>query len=61
MPLQTRMSFLEIPPPGVAPLWSTLDGQQRAEIVAMLARLIVQLGTAQRTATAARKEDPGDE
>jgi hypothetical protein len=55
------MSFLEIPPPGVAPLWSTLDGQQRAEIVAMLARLIVQLGTAQRTATAARKEDRGDE
>ena len=56
MPLQMRLSLLEIPPPGVAPLWSTLDDQQRAEIVTMLARLIAQLAT-----TLTREEGAGDE
>jgi glycine cleavage system regulatory protein len=42
------MSFLERPvPPGAAPVWATLDEAQRAEIVAVLARLIARMGATQ--------------
>jgi hypothetical protein len=37
-----QLSFLEIPPPNnVAPVWSTLDEEQRAVVVTKLARLMV--------------------
>ena len=38
-----QMILLEDPPPaGAAPVWNTLDEEQRAEIVTRLARLIAQ-------------------
>lgn len=38
-----QMSFLEVPQPaGVALVWPTLDQEQRAEVVAALARLIAK-------------------
>jgi hypothetical protein len=47
--MQQQMSFLEMsPPPGTAPVWAALDEQQRAEVVTILARLIVQVATAAR-------------
>lgn len=61
MPLPMQMSFLEICPPGVAPLWSTLDDQQRAEVVVMLARLIAQLATTHSPMAVTREEGLGDE
>jgi hypothetical protein len=39
--MQQQMSFLEVETPtpaGAAPVWATLDEQQRAEPVATLAR-----------------------
>jgi hypothetical protein len=56
-----QMSFVQIPPPGVAPLWSTLDDPQRAEIVATLARLIAQHTAAPSETPVTREEAPGDE
>jgi hypothetical protein len=42
------MSFLERPAsPGAAPVWATLDEGERAEIVALLARLIARMGATQ--------------
>jgi hypothetical protein len=37
-----QLSFLEVPPPGEAPVWSTLDEQQRATAVTRLARLMAK-------------------
>lgn len=38
-----QLSFLEVPPPGeVAPVWSTLDEEQRAAVVMKLARLMAK-------------------
>jgi hypothetical protein len=38
-----QMILLEDPPPpGVVPIWNTLDEEQRAEIVTRLARLIAK-------------------
>lgn len=37
-----QLSFLEIPPPDEsAPVWTTLDEEQRAAVVTKLARLMV--------------------
>ena len=37
-----QLSFLEIPPPdNAAPVWSTLDDEQRAVVITKLARLMV--------------------
>ena len=39
-----QLSFLEAPQPaGVAPVWPTLDEEQRAAAVAALARLIAKV------------------
>jgi glycine cleavage system regulatory protein len=44
--MQMKMSFLEPQAPdGAAPVWVTLDAQQRAEVVTALARLMVKLAT----------------
>ena len=41
--MQQQMSFLEaLASQGAAPVWATLDPAQRAEIVALLARLIAR-------------------
>lgn len=38
-----QLSFLEVPPPGdAAPVWSTLDEEQRASVVTKLARLMAK-------------------
>jgi hypothetical protein len=38
-----QLSFLETPPPNEAvPVWNALDEEQRAKILAMLARLIAK-------------------
>jgi len=38
-----QLSFLEAPvPEGAAPVWTALDEEQRAKVIAMLARLIAK-------------------
>ena len=38
-----QLSFLEVPPAGeAAPVWSTLDEEQRAAVVTRLARLMAK-------------------
>ena len=38
-----QLCFLEVPPPGeAAPVWSTLDEEQRAAVVTRLARLMAK-------------------
>jgi hypothetical protein len=38
-----QLSFLEAPVPvGAAPVWNALDEEQRAKVIAMLARLIAK-------------------
>lgn len=38
-----QLSFLESPiPTGAAPVWDALDDEQRAKVIAMLARLIAK-------------------
>jgi len=44
--VKLQMSFLQTPPPaGAAPVWATLDAEQRAEVVAALGRLIAKVST----------------
>ena len=41
--MQQQLRLLEDPPPaGVAPVWHTLDEEQRAEIVRKLAQVIAK-------------------
>lgn len=54
--MQQQMSFLETPAsPGAAPVWAALDKTQRAEVVAVLARLIGQ-GAAPRSEAAGAQD-----
>jgi len=39
---QQTILFEDPPPAGTAPVWNTLDEEQRAEIVTRLARLIAK-------------------
>ena len=42
--MQLQMSFLETPSiPGAAPVWGSLDAEQRAEVVTALARLLAKV------------------
>ena len=51
-----QLSFLTEPEPKDAPaVWQTLDEEQRAAIVAMVARLMA------KTVTAATQKEPSDE
>jgi hypothetical protein len=63
--MQLLMSFLETPPSaasaGRAPVWTTLDDEQRAEVVAALARLIAKVATLPNKARVAEREEKGDE
>ncbi len=57
-----QMSFLETPPPaGAAPVWGTLDGQQRTEVVAALARVIAEAANAESADRRTGDEEKGDE
>jgi hypothetical protein len=51
--VQQQMSFLETSrPTGAAPVWATLDEQQRAEVAATLARLIAKVAAPRSVAPA---------
>jgi hypothetical protein len=50
--------FESLPPAeSVAPVWSTLDDEHRAAVVAAVARLIAKLVAAQLTPTAAAEQE----
>jgi hypothetical protein len=61
---QRQLSFLEQHrPDDPVPVWTTLDTQQRAEVITALARVIAKLATAGRTtptAAATEKEHPDE-
>ena len=60
--MQVQLSFLETaPPPGVAPVWTALDDEQRAMIVAVLARLIAKVGAPRDEPAAVASEESIDE
>ena len=60
--MQVQMSFLETPPPsGVAPVWTALDEEQRAIVVAALARLIAKVGILQDEQAPVGSEESIDE
>lgn len=60
--MQQQMSFLETPTsPGAAPVWATLDETQRAEVVALLARLIAQGAARRSEAAGAQAREKGNE
>jgi len=60
--VQVQMSFLETPPPaGVAPVWTALDEEQRALVVAALARLIAKVSTLQDQQAAVSTQESSDE
>ena len=42
--MKEQLSLLEAPPPtGAAPVWNTLDTEQRALVLSMLVRLIAKV------------------
>ena len=60
--VQLLMSFAKPPPPaGSAPVWTALDEERRAEVLAVLARLIAKVATAATEARAADSEEKDDE
>lgn len=60
--MQRQLSFLEATATEDGPeVWATLDDEQRAEAVAMLARLIAKVSTRRTEAAAAKEEEKGDE
>lgn len=60
--MQLWMSFARTPPPeGTAPVWTALNDEQRAEIVAMLARLIAKAAAAGHERGVDVDEDNHDE
>lgn len=54
--MQQQMRLLEM----VSPVWASLDDEQRSEVVAVLARLIVQ-NTAARVERVVEDEENNDE
>lgn len=60
--MQLQMSFLKTAPPaGIAPVWTALDTEQRAEVVAALGRLIAKMAATPDEEPAAHNEEKGDE
>ena len=60
--MQMQMSFLQPPAPdGTARVWATLDAQQRAEVMAALARLIAKLATARDDPYPPKNKETGDD
>lgn len=61
-PPMMQMSLLDEPPlDGAAPVWATLDGQQRTEVVDALARVIVRVAESQNARSARDVEETTDE
>ena len=60
--VQLQMSFLEpLPIPGAAPVWASLDTEQRAEVVAALRRLIAKVANTSGPEPPAGTEEKKDE
>ena len=59
--MQLLMSFLEIPPPGRAEVWTTLDDEERTAVEAALARLIAKVVTAPKKVDEDHSERKDDE
>jgi len=60
--VQLQMTFLETPPPaGFAPIWTALDDEQRAEVVAALACLIAKVTAGRSDEPAAETKEKSDE
>lgn len=56
--MQLLMNFAEMPPEGVAPVWTELADEQRAAAVNMLARLMAATaGAPVETSTAPEQEN----
>lgn len=61
-PQMVQMSLLEEPTPdGAAPVWTALDGQQRAEVVEVLARPIAKAVDARNDRRLRGDEEKTDE
>lgn len=46
--MQLQMSFLEaLDTPGAAPMWTTLNAEQRADVLTVLGRLIAKVAASQ--------------
>lgn len=63
--MQLLLSFVETPPvAGAAPVWDALGDEKRAEVLAVLARLIARAAEREGSATheeELREEEPRDE
>ena len=59
--MQLLMSFLEMPRPGQANVWTTLDEEEQAAVEATLARLISNVVTAPKPVDEDQSEDKDDE
>jgi hypothetical protein len=61
--VQLLLSFLStpLPPKGTAPVWDALDDEQRAAVVAALARLIAKAATAGSQLAVAADQGRNDE
>lgn len=60
--MQQQMNFWETPAPAdAAPVLAALDDQQRAEVVATLARAIAKTAAAQNAPPAVSGEEQGDD
>lgn len=54
-----QLSLLETPAHGAGPVWSTLDDDQRALVVSMLARLMARAVTDLRARVVVAKQESG--
>lgn len=60
--MQLLLSFVETPPvAGVAPVWDALADEKRAEVLAVLARLIARAAEDEATQTRVPNEEARDE
>ncbi len=56
-----QLSLLETPAHGAAPVWNTLDAQQRALVVSVLSRLMARAVAELRATVAAANQEIGRE
>jgi hypothetical protein len=60
--MQLQLSFMEeLPRSGNAPVWATVDNEQRSEVVTTLGRLIAKTASANSEARADSDKEDDDE